>query len=304
MSTTATRQVRGAPRIGVNPIGWSNDDLPWLGGDTPLGVALSQGSAIGYRGFELNGKFPKDGDAVGRILAAHGLALVSGWYSGRLARRSAREEIAAIEPHLRLLQANGAQVLVYGETADSIQGERRPLLERPIFRTSQQWQVYANEVTTLARHTLERGVRLAYHHHMGAYVQSPADIGQLMAATGKEVGLLLDTGHCYMGGGDPLTMLRAHSDRICHVHCKDVRKAVVELARNRQWSFPDCIVNGAFTVPGDGDLDFSSLLRELIARGYDGWLVVEAEQDPAVAPSEPYARKGYETLHRLLSSDS
>lgn len=302
MSKAASRRPR-MPRIGVNPIGWSNDDLPWLGGDTPLQVALSQGAAIGYRGFELNGKFPKDGASVGRILAAHGLELVSGWYSGRLARRSVREETAAIEPHLHLLQENGAQVLVYGETADSIQGERRPLLERPSFRTSQQWQAYAAKVTSLARYTLQRGVRLAYHHHMGTYVQSPEDIEQLMAATGKEVGLLLDTGHCYMGGGDPLTVLRTQAARVCHVHCKDVRKPVVDLARNRHWSFPDCIVNGAFTVPGDGDLDFRPIVRELLAGGYDGWLVVEAEQDPAVAPSEIYARKGFQTLHNLLPSD-
>lgn len=291
---------RGTIRIGVNPIGWSNDDLPWLGGDTPLEVALGEGAAIGYQGFELNGKFPKDAAGVGRVLAAHGLALVSGWYSGRLARRSVREEIAAIEPHLRLLQANGAEVLVYGETADSIQGERRPLIERPFFRTPEEWRTYAEALTALARHTLARGVRLAYHHHMGAYVQSPRDIDRLMASTGNEVGLLLDTGHCYMGGGDPLEVLRAHSDRVCHVHCKDVRKQVVELARNRCWSFPDCIVNGAFTVPGDGDLDFAAIVGELIAGGYTGWLVVEAEQDPAVAPSAHYARKGFETLRGRL----
>lgn len=296
----AGNRSHGMPRIGVNPIGWSNDDLPWLGGDTPLEVALSQGAAIGYRGFELNGKFPKDGEGVRRVLAAHGLELVSGWYSGRLAQRGAREEIAAIEPHLSLLRANGARVLVYGETADSIQGERRPLLERPIFRTSQRWRAYAEKVTAVARYTLDQGVRLAYHHHMGAYVQSPEDVDQLMSATGMEVGLLLDTGHCYMGGGDPLTMLRAHAGRICHVHCKDVRKPVVDLARNRQWSFPDCIMNGAFTAPGDGDLDFAPIVGQLIADGYDGWLVVEAEQDPAVAPSEFYARKGFKTLQGLL----
>lgn len=297
----AKKPSRGAIRIGVNPIGWSNDDLPWLGGDTPLETALREGAAIGYEGFELNGKFPKDAAGVGRVLAAHGLALVSGWYSGGLARRSAREEIAAIEPHLRLLQANGAQVLVYGETADAIQGERRPLIERPFFRSPEEWRIYGEAMTVLARHTLAQGIRLAYHHHMGAYVQSPQDIDRLMATTGPEVGLLLDTGHCYVGGGDPLEVLRAHADRVCHVHCKDVRKPVVELARNRHWSFPDCIMNGAFTVPGDGDLDFAAIVGELRSRGYSGWVVVEAEQDPAVAPSAAYARKGFETLRALLA---
>lgn len=290
-------------RIGINPIGWSNDDLPWLGADVPLDLILREGAAIGYEGFELNGKFPRDPAQLHRVLSAHGMALVSGWYCGRLARRTVEEEIAAIGPHLALLSANDARILVYGETADSIQGERRPLIERPCFRSVDEWRDYTGKVTALARYTLEHGVRLAYHHHMGAYVQSPADIDILMASSGEEVGLLLDTGHCFLGGGDPLTLVREHIDRICHVHCKDVRAAVAELARNQCWSFPDCIVNGVFTVPGDGDLDFPALVSALLAGCYRGWLVVEAEQDPAVAPSERYARKGFEALRGLLRLD-
>ncbi len=297
----AEHRGRRVPRIGVNPIIWSNDDLPWLGADTPLEVALSDGAAIGYEGFELNGKFPKDPEAVSRVLASHALVLISGWYSGQLAGRDLREQIAAIEPHVSLLRSNGAQVLVYGETADSIQGERRALAERPFFRSAEEWRIYADAGTARARYTQDHGLRLAFHHHMGSYIQSPQDIERLMALTGNEVGLLLDTGHCYMGGGNPIEILQTHADRICHVHCKDVRKSVVEIARNRQWSFPECILNGAFTVPGDGDLDFSALVRELLARNYAGWIVVEAEQDPTVAPSARYARKGFETLHHLLT---
>ena len=135
---------------------------------------------------------------------------------------------------------------------------------------------------------------------MGAYVESPADIDKLMAPTGSEVGLLFDSGHCYMGGGEPLQVLRKHIDRICHVHFKDVRKPVVQLARNNLWSFPDCIINGTFTVPGDGDIDFGALLDVLLAADYHGWLVVEAEQDPAVAPSYVYAKKGFDILRALL----
>ncbi|MGE7957322.1 myo-inosose-2 dehydratase [Pseudomonas sp. NPDC089530] len=289
-----------AIRIGINPISWSNDDLPSLGGETPLSTALSEGKEIGYEGFELNGKFPKDAQGVGDVLRPYGLALVSGWYSSQLARRSVAEEIDAIASHVQLLAQNGAKVLVYGEVADSIQGQRIPLVERPRFHSQQAWQDYADKLTELARFTLSQGVRLAYHHHMGAYVESPADIDQLMSRTGSEVGLLFDSGHCYMGGGEPLEVLRKHVDRICHVHFKDVRKPVVQLARNHLWSFPDCIVNGTFTVPGDGDIDFAALLDELLAADYQGWLVVEAEQDPAVAPSYVYAKKGYETLRGLL----
>lgn len=289
-------------RIGINPISWSNDDLPSLGGETPLSTALSEGREIGYEGFELNGKFPKDAKGVADVLRPYGLALVSGWYSSQLARRSAAEEIDAIASHVELLAQNGAKVLVYGEVADSIQGQRIALVERPRLHSQQAWQAYADKLTELARFTLSRGVRLAYHHHMGAYVESPADIDQLMQLTGREVGLLFDSGHCYMGGGEPLEVLRKHIDRVCHVHFKDVRKPVVQLARNHLWSFPDCIINGTFTVPGDGDLDFAALLEVLLDADYQGWLVVEAEQDPAVAPSYAYAKKGYETLRRLLGT--
>ncbi|WP_309675450.1 myo-inosose-2 dehydratase, partial [Pseudomonas sp.] len=236
----------------------------------------------------------------GDVLRPYDLALVSGWYSSRLARRSVAEEIDAIGSHVELLAKNGAKVLVYGEVADSIQGQRIPLVERPRFHTEYAWEEYADKLTELARFTLSQGVRLAYHHHMGAYVESPADIDKLMALTGSEVGLLFDSGHCYMGGGEPLQVLRKHIERICHVHFKDVRKPVVQLARNNLWSFPDCIINGTFTVPGDGDIDFGALLDVLLAAGYHGWLVVEAEQDPAVAPSYVYAKKGYDTLRALL----
>jgi inosose dehydratase len=291
-----------AIRIGINPISWSNDDLPALGGETPLSTALSEGKEIGYEGFELNGKFPKDAEGVADVLKPYDLALVSGWYSSRLASRSVAEEIEAIAGHVELLKHNGANVLVYGEVADSIQGQRIRLVERPRFHSDSAWQEYADKLTELARFTLSQGVRLAYHHHMGAYVESPEDIDQLMARTGSEVGLLFDSGHCYMGGGDPLQVLRKHIGRVCHVHFKDVRKPVVQLARNNLWSFPDCIVNGTFTVPGDGDIDFAALLDVLIEAGYQGWLVVEAEQDPAVAPSYVYAKKGYETLRNLLAA--
>ncbi|WP_416423612.1 myo-inosose-2 dehydratase [Pseudomonas sp. App30] len=290
-----------AIRIGINPISWSNDDLPSLGGETPLSTALSEGKAIGYAGFELNGKFPKDAQGVAQVLKPYDLALVSGWYSGRLAQRSAAEEIDAIASHVQLLAANGANVLVYGEVADSIQGSRIRLVERPRFHSEAAWKAYAAKLDELASYTLSQGVRLAYHHHMGAYVEAPEDIDTLMALTGEQVGLLFDAGHCFMGGGDPLAVLRKHIKRVCHVHFKDVRQPVVQLARNNLWSFPDCIVNGTFTVPGDGDIDFAPLLDELLAVDYNGWLVVEAEQDPAVAPSYFYAKKGYDTLSTLLA---
>jgi inosose dehydratase len=289
-------------RIGINPISWSNDDLPSLGGETPLETALSEGKAIGYEGFELGNKFPREPAALKAVLARHGLACVSGWYSGRLARRSVAEEIDAVGPHLDLLAKNGSTVMVYGEVADSIQGSSAPLYQRPRFVKAEQWSAYGERLTAFGRHLLEHGVRLAYHHHMGAYVETPSDVDRLMEATGDEVGLLFDSGHMTFAGGDAVAMLARHVARVCHVHCKDVRPYVIRLARNRNWSFLQSVINGAFTVPGDGAIDFPALLGILHDHGYRGWLVVEAEQDPAVAPSYEYAEKGYRALRGIVDA--
>lgn len=288
-------------RIGINPISWMNDDLPSLGGETPLETALREGAAIGYRGFELGNKFPKESGALRAVLGKYDLACVSGWYSGQLAHRSAEQEIEAVGPHLRLLAESGADVMVYGEVADAIQGRPQPLYQRPRFIGAQQWQDYADKLTLLARHTLAHGVRLSYHHHMGAYVESAADIDMLMALTGEEVGLLFDSGHVTLAGADALEVLLRHIGRVSHVHCKDVRPGVARLARNGSWSFLESVINGVFTVPGDGCVDFPALLRALRDHGYAGWLVVEAEQDPAVAPSFEYAQMGFRHLSALLA---
>ena len=288
-------------RIGINPISWTNDDLPWLGGETPLEVALAEGKAIGYQGFELGNKFPREPKALRDVLAGHGLALVSGWYSGQLARRSVDEEIEAVGPHLDLLASNGADVMVYGEVADTIQGASVPLYKRPRFSRDAQWREYGEKLTAFARHTLKHGVRLAYHHHMGAYVETPDDVDRLMAVVGDEVGLLFDSGHMTFAGGDTVAMLDKHAARVCHVHCKDVRPDVIALARNRDWSFLDAVINGAFTVPGDGAVDFASLIAILNRHGYRGWLVVEAVQDTVVAPAYRYAEKGFRHLAKIVN---
>ncbi|KVR00080.1 myo-inosose-2 dehydratase [Burkholderia ubonensis] len=289
-------------RIGINPLSWMNDDLPSLGGETPLAVALAEGRDIGYEGFELGNKFPREPQALKALLGEYDLSLVSGWYSGRLAQRSVDDEIAAVAPHLDLLAQNGATVMVYGEVADTIQGAPVPLYQRPRFTTDAQWDGYAERLDAFARYTLSRGVRVAYHHHMGAYVETPADVDRLMAATSDAVGLLFDAGHITFAGGDPAEVLKRHIARVCHVHCKDVRPAVIRLARNRNWSFLDAVINGAFTVPGDGAIDFATLIDLLKRHGYRGWLVVEAEQDPVVAPSYAYAQKGYRTLRALVDA--
>jgi len=291
-------------RIGINPISWMNDDLPALGGETALETALSEGRQIGYAGFELGNKFPKDGPALKAKLDEFGLACVSGWYSGFLAEDTLEAELARCHDHMARLQYNGVRVVVYGECAGTIQGRiDTALAHRPRFTSQAQWQGYASRLDAFGAHLQQvYGITLAYHHHMGAYVEAPEDIDQLMARTDpRHVGLLFDTGHAWFGGAaDPVALLRRHVARVVHVHCKDVRAAVVAQARNDGWSFLTSVLYGAFTVPGDGAIDFDAVLGTLHDAGYQGWLVVEAEQDPAVAPSYRYASLGYATLRGIV----
>jgi inosose dehydratase len=283
-------------RLGISPIGWSNDDLPELGGDIPLERCLAEARAAGYEGIELGHKFPRDSTVLRPVVERFGLALISGWYSGRLLERSVRAEIAAIEPHSSLLAAMGCTVLVYAETSGGIAGDRhRPLSGRPRLGAGD-WRDFGARLTELAEHLSARGIRLVYHHHMGTVIESEAEIDRLMAVTGDKVGLLLDTGHAVYAGIDPPALVRRHGDRIRHVHCKDVRREVLARVRDRDTSFLDAVLDGVFTVPGDGCIDFSGVLAELAAADYNGWLVVEAEQDPEKAPPLDYARLGFARL--------
>jgi inosose dehydratase len=287
-------------RIGINPITWSNDDMPELGGATPLEVALSETKEAGYAGTEMGGKFPKVPATLRPILEEHGLVLVSGWYSGELLERSVGEEITAVQSHLDLLAAMGCKVMVYAETTGTVQNRReRPLSSRPRADAGQ-WGDYGKRLTQVAEHFLQHGVQMAFHHHMGTVVETEDEVDRLMENTGDAVGLLIDTGHATFAGIDPLTLVRRYGTRMNHVHCKDVRLDRLERAKKEDLSFMDAVVDGVFTVPGDGGIDFKALLTTLKEARYQGdWLVVEAEQDPAKAHPLTYAKKGYETLSRL-----
>ena len=283
-------------KIGINPITWSNDDVPALGGDTPLETCLSETAQAGYRGTELGGKFPRQSAELGPILSSYGLELVSGWYDGRILDRTVDQEFAAIIPHLSLLRDLGAKVVVYADTSRGRHdGIFAPISERPHLADGE-WQAYGEKLTRLADRMAAFGVGMAFHHHMGTIVETDDEIGRLMAATGDSVGLLFDTGHCLFSGGDPASLLERHLDRIVHFHCKDVRQSVLEQARREDMSFMVAVMKGIFTVPGDGAVDFLSLLKPLAQRGYEGWIVVEAEQDPAKAHPLTYASKGYASL--------
>lgn len=288
-------------RIGINPITWSNDDLLELGAETSLETCLSEGKQAGYAGFELGNKFPRDPAVLAPILSGHGLNLVSGWFSGKLLERSVEEEIAAIQGHLNLLKSLGATAMVYCEVTGCIHGARDiPLSKRPVL-AAEQWAELGAKLNKVAEYTLSQGVKIAYHHHMGTVVQTEADIDHLMAHTNDAVGLLLDTGHLTYAGADPVAVQKRHAKRINHVHCKDIRRAVLDDRLNRDSSFLNSVLAGVFTVPGDGCVDYATIFKGLKAANYSGWLVVEAEQDPAVAHPLTYAKLGYNNLRALCA---
>jgi inosose dehydratase len=286
-------------RIGINPITWTNDDVPELGGDTPLETCLSETKQAGYAGTELGGKFPRQAEVLKPIMARHGLAVVSGWYDGRCAEKDVAAEMAAIGPHLALLKEMGASHVVYADTSFGRHGAIwGPISERPRLAAGD-WPSYGRKLTGLAERMADFGVRMAFHHHMGTIVETDEEVGLLMRHTGQAVGLLYDTGHSVFSGGDPLALVRSHVARVVHVHCKDARKDVLEKARRDDMSFMGAVMEGIFTVPGDGFIDYRAILGVLADKGYSGWLVVEAEQDPKKAHPLTYAAMGFENLSRL-----
>ena len=288
--------------LGINPITWTNDDMPELGGDTPLEVCLAEAREAGYAGIELGGKFPRQAAVLGPLLARHQLELVSGWYSAHLARRTLQQEMDAVASHLDLLAAMGCSAMVFAEGHGSTDGDpAAPLSTRPVLPDAA-WPAFCERVDAVARHLKARGVRLAFHHHMGTVVQTEAEIDRLMAGTSRDVGLLLDTGHLVFAGGDPVAVARRHGARIVHVHCKDVRPDVLRAVQADDRSFLRAVLDGVFTVPGDGAIDYPAVLAELRGAGYAGWLVVEAEQDPAKAHPLTYARIGYANLRRAAAA--
>jgi inosose dehydratase len=288
-------------RLGANPIIWSNDDLRELGGETPLETCLAEARDIGFEGMELGHKFPREPQALKTVLGKYGLRCVSGWYSSELSTRDSDAELRALRPHLDLLKAQGSNVLVFAETSGAIHGDvDRPLSRRPTLQNSE-WRELGRRMTEVAEATAAEGVRLAYHHHMGTVVQSEQDIDMLMDATGSEVGLLLDAGHATFAGADPVELAKRYKSRIVHIHTKDVRSDVMQNALAEDWSFLRAVVAGVFTVPGDGSVAFDRMLREL--KGYSGWIVLEAEQDPKVANPRQYASLGFTNLKRLVAQE-
>jgi len=288
-------------RFGVSPIAWVNDDMPELGGDTPLTTILADARDIGFAGVELGGKFPRDAAVLKPLLDGYGLDLVGGWFSGALLVHDADAEIAAAHDHLQLLKAMGSTVFVHAETSNAIHGAQGTPLSATPRLDAAGWKLFGERLTRFADHIAGQGLRFAYHHHLGTVVERPEDLFAFLNSTGEVVGLTLDTGHAALGGIDPVAAIRAYPKRVAHVHCKDIRAEVFAGVQARGQSFLDGVLAGMFTVPGDGGLDYGAVMRALADIGYSGWIVVEAEQDPAIADPRQYGELGLRTLERAAA---
>ena len=289
--------------IGANPIGWTNDDLQEIGGDTPLETCLEEAREAEIEGMEKGHKMPNDGATLKAKLASFGMDFVGGWYSTELLKRSAREEFEAAKAHIAMTKSAGANIVIVAETSNAIHGDRsKPLSERPRLKKGE-WASYGAKLTEFAERLEGEGLKLCYHHHMGTIIQSERDIDALMAHTKPPAHLLLDTGHARWGGADPAELARAYRSRIGHVHCKDVREAKMRQSNASDLSFLNSILGvgkelGVYTAPGDGMIDYAAVFKEL--KGYSGWVVLEAEQDPKKAPALPYAKKGVAHIRAAL----
>ncbi|WP_274426916.1 myo-inosose-2 dehydratase [Chelativorans sp. YIM 93263] len=291
-------------RYGTNPIAWSNDDDHSIGAHIPLEQCLREAAEIGFDGIEKGHKMPDDGQALKEALGAHGLVFISGWHSTNLLVNDLETEKRAIQPHLERLKANGCRVCIVCETSNAIHGnDAVPLKDKPVL-AEPEWPAFCAGVEALGEYCGSQGIDLVYHHHMGTVVQTREEIDRLMMGTGPATKLLLDVGHAWFGGADPVALARAYAGRVGHFHAKNVRHEIRRQVEEEGLSFLEGVRRGVFTVPGDpeGALEFSAVLKVLAEHGYKGWLVIEAEQDPLKADPVKYQSMGLKALREAAHS--
>lgn len=283
-------------KIGISPIAWQNDDLPDLTADYTMEQALAEARKIGYVGVERGQRMPADTDGLKAYLDKYDIALCGGWCSGNLLVNDVETEIQAISGQVEQFVALNAPCIVYAECSNTVQGMLDvPVNNRPTL-SEDEIAAYGARLSAVAEWCAEQGMPLAYHHHMGSVIESEADIDALMTHTSEAVNLCFDTGHLLFGGGDVMATLERWQHRVHHVHYKDIRPAIVDDVRAGDKSFLDAVIAGAFTVPGDGCIDFGAVTDKLKQMDYSGWIVVEAEQDPKKAPPFDYSQKGYQHI--------
>lgn len=279
--------------LGIAPIGWTNDDMPELGAEISFEQCIDEMALSGYVGCEVGNKFPRNIEELQQSLMPRNLKVAAAWFSAYLTTEPFKDTKEAFIIHRDFLHSVGASIITISEQGLSIQGDiTKPVLSNQPKFTKQQWQLLFDGLDQLGKLASEKGMKIAYHPHMGTGVQTNEDIDLLMANTNPEnVSLLYDCGHLYFANENIYTPLEKHMDRIAHIHLKDVREEVLEMAREKQWSFLQSVKNGVFTVPGDGDIDFTPIFQAIEQSSYKGWVIVEAEQDPAKANPLEYAQK-------------
>jgi inosose dehydratase len=287
--------------LGITPTGWTNDDMPGLGDDIPFEQCVSEMALAGFEGCSVGHKYPKDPAVLKRELDLRGLRVSEPWASTLFTVEEMEERtVENFRQQMAFIKEMGGTDVVVAELGHAV--HQQPvyvLANKPIF-SDEQWGRMVEGLNRLGRMAAEEDMRLCYHHHMGTGVQTREEVDRLMNDTDPEVvHLLLDTGHLYWAGDDPLDMARAYADRIKHVHLKDIRKDVLDSCTERKLSFLESVIEGAFTVPGDGVIDFEPIFRTLADAGYEGWLIVEAEQDPHKANPLEYAMKARAYLRQV-----
>jgi len=288
--------------VGIAPIGWTNDDMPALGAESPYQQILSEVALAGYRGTEIGNKYPKEPRVLLKQLDMRGIRIAAAWCGVHLTTEPYQKVEAEFLEFRDYMAALGADAINVAEQGHTIQTRRDLSIfdGKPTF-TDEEWGRLTTGLNRLGELAAEKGLRIAYHHHMGTGVQTTAEIDRLMENTDADtVFLLVDVGHLLFSGEDPAVVINRHLDRIGHIHLKDVRPAVVEKVRREGISFLDAILAGVFTVPGDGATDFAALLRPVVDSDYRGWFMVEAEQDPAKADPLEYALKARGYLRYAL----
>jgi inosose dehydratase len=285
-------------KLGVAPIAWSNDDMPELGSETTLEQCLNEASKAGFTGIEFGGKFSKNSDELLPKLKKEKLELCSGWYGAQLLKNSPKDEFYLMQDQLRLFQNCKSPCMVFAEITNSIQGDPNiPLSKRPKL-SKDDWDKLILRINEISKMMIDENMPLAYHHHMGTVIETEGETKRLMESTLDSVKLLVDTGHMLFAQGNSINLVKDFSEKLIHVHCKDIRKEVLEKSLKNNSTFRQAFLDGAFTVPGDGCIDYKPFLKSLKDINYSGWLVVEAEQDPAKANPFEYAKIGYNYLSK------
>ncbi len=287
-------------KLGMSPIAWWNDDLPQLSDDVSLEECLRQSRSAGFTGMEKGRRFPESAAEMLPILKKADVTLCGGWFSGTIVNESIEANKQRIQPMIDLFKAVDAPCIVYGEVGRSIQGDQsKPLATKPKLSDAEM-KDYGKKMSEFATWVEAQGMPLVYHHHMAAVVETEPELDAFMA--NSTISLLFDAGHMAFAGGDVLRCIDKHHARIRHVHTKDVRMEVINTLDRSKESFLDAVIKGAFTVPGDGSLDFAAIVKKLAGYGYEGWFVVEAEQDPKKAPPLKMAQVGHKELMRVMTA--